>query len=218
MSLVETVYFKEPGKANSRDSLIIAKRRADELGIKDVVVTSYTGETGALAAEIFKGYNLIVVAGMVGFMEPNQDRMKPEYKKTIEESGDKILRACHSFGGLGRAVNKFNVIQVDEVIAQVLRLFRAGVKVACECAGMLADAGLIRTDREVVALGGTDGGRTPRWSCSPVIRTGSSICGSGRLSANLGTGISPSDKCVLPACVGLRRSDSKAVNAYIVFS
>ncbi len=51
------------------------------MGIKDVVVASYTGETGALAAEIFKGYNLIVVAGMVGFMEPNQDRMKPEYKK-----------------------------------------------------------------------------------------------------------------------------------------
>ncbi len=53
---------------------------------------------------------------------------------------------------------KFNTIQVDEVIAHVLRLFSAGVKVACECACMAADAGLIRTDREVVALGGTGGG------------------------------------------------------------
>jgi len=159
MSKVETVYFKDPGKVNSRDALIIAKRRADELGIKDLVVASYTGETGALAAEIFKGYNLIVVAGMVGFIEPNQDRMKPEYKKAIEENGGKILRACHSFGGLGRAVNKkFNAIQVDEIIAHVLRLFGAGVKVACECACMAADAGLIRTDREVMALGGNGGG------------------------------------------------------------
>jgi len=159
MSKVETVYFKDPGKVNSRDALIIAKRRADELGIKDLVVASYTGETGALAAETFKGYNLIVVAGMVGFIEPNQDRMKPEYKKAIEENGGKILRACHSFGGLGRAVNKkFNTIQVDEVIAHVLRLFGAGVKVACECACMAADAGLIKTDREVVALGGNGGG------------------------------------------------------------
>ena len=159
MSKVETVYFKDPGKVNSRDALIIAKRRADELGIKDLVVASYTGETGALAAETFKGYNLIVVAGMVGFIEPNQDRMKPEYKKAIEENGGKILRACHSFGGLGRAVNKkFNTIQVDEVIAYVLRLFGAGVKVACECACMAADAGLIKTDREVVALGGNGGG------------------------------------------------------------
>ncbi|MCX6648106.1 MAG: hypothetical protein NTV61_01775 [Candidatus Bathyarchaeota archaeon] len=159
MSKVETVYFKDPGKVNSRDALLIAKKRADELGIRDVVVASYTGETGALAAEVFKGYNLIVVAGMVGFMEPNQDRMKPEYKKAIEDNGGKILRACHSFGGLGRAVNKkFNAIQVDEVIAHVLRLFGAGVKVACECACMAADAGLIRTDREVVALGGNGAG------------------------------------------------------------
>ncbi|MDP2901187.1 MAG: pyruvate kinase alpha/beta domain-containing protein [Candidatus Bathyarchaeota archaeon] len=159
MSKVETVYFKDPGKVNSRDALLSAKRRADELGIKDLVVASYTGETGALAAEIFKGYNLIVVAGMVGFIEPNQDRMKPEYKKAIEENGGKILRACHSFGGLGRAVNKkFNAIQVDEIIAHVLRLFGAGVKVACECACMAADAGLIRTDREVMALGGNGGG------------------------------------------------------------
>lgn len=159
MSKVETTYFKEPGKVNSREALIIAKKRADELGLKDVVVASYTGETGALAAEIFKGYNLIVVAGMVGYLEPNQDRMKAEYKKTIEDSGGKIIRACHSFGALGRAVNKkFNAIQIDEIIAHVLRLFGAGVKVACECACMAADAGLIRTNQEVVSLGGNGGG------------------------------------------------------------
>jgi hypothetical protein len=159
MSKVETVYFSEPGKANSREALTLAKRRADELGIRDVIVASYSGETGAMAAEMFQGYNLVVVAGMVGFTEPNKDRMKPEYKKVIEESGGKILRACHAFGGLGRAVNKkFNTIQVDEIIAHVLRLFGAGVKVACECACMAADAGLIRTDREVIALGGTGSG------------------------------------------------------------
>jgi hypothetical protein len=159
MFKVETVYFSEPGKANSREALALAKRRADELGIRDIVVASYSGETGAMAAEMFEGYNLIVVAGMVGFMEPNQDRMKLEYKKVIEERGGKILHACHAFGGLGRAVNKkFNTIQVDEIIAHVLRLFGAGVKVACECTCMAADAGLVRTDKEVISLGGTVGG------------------------------------------------------------
>jgi hypothetical protein len=159
MNKVETTYFEEPGKVNSREALKIAKKRADELGLKDVVVASYTGETGALAAETFKGYNLIVVAGMVGFLEPNQDRMNSEHKKTIEDNGGKIIRACHGFGALGRAVNKkFNAIQIDEIIAHVLRLFGAGVKVACECACMAADAGLIRTDREVVSLGGNGGG------------------------------------------------------------
>jgi len=159
MSKVETTYFKELGKANSRETLLLAKKRADELGLRDIIVASYTGETGVLAAETFRGYNLIVVAGMVGYLEPNQDRMKPENKNLIEDNGGKILRACHSFGTLGRAVNKkFNTIQVDEIIAHVLRLFGAGVKVACECACMAADAGLIRTDREVVSIGGSGGG------------------------------------------------------------
>ena len=159
MSMVETVYFNEPGKMNSREAILLAKKRADQLGIRDVIVASYTGETGAIAAEVFKGYNLVVVAGMVGYVEPNQDRMKPEYRKAIEDNGGKIIRACHSFGGLGRAINKkFNTIQVDEVIAHVLRLFGAGVKVACECACMAADAGLIRTDREVISLGGNGTG------------------------------------------------------------
>lgn len=157
--ITETVYFDSIGAVNSRMALELAKKRSDTLGIRDVVVASYTGETGALASEIFRGYNLIVVAGMMGFIEPNQDRMKAEHKKTIEESGGKIIRACHSFGALGRAVNKkFNTIQIDEIIAHVLRLFGAGVKVACECACMAADAGLIRTDREVVSLGGNGAG------------------------------------------------------------
>ncbi len=159
MSKVETVYFKEPGKVNSHEALTIAKKRADELGIKDIVVASYTGEAGAIAAEIFMGYNLIVVAGMVGFIEPNQDRMKPENKNLIEERGGKIIRACHAFGGLGRAVNKkFNAIQVDEIIAHTLRLFGSGVKVACECACMAVDAGLIQSGKEVMSLGGNGGG------------------------------------------------------------
>jgi len=154
-----TVYFKEPGVVNTDETLRVAKERADELGIRNIVVASYTGETGVRASRVFKGYNLVVVAGMVGFMEPNQDRLLPENRRIIEEGGGKILRACHAFGGLGRAVNrKFGAIQVDEVIAHVLRLFGAGVKVACEVACMAADAGYFRTDKECVAIGGTGGG------------------------------------------------------------
>jgi hypothetical protein len=155
----ETVYFNGPGRVNSRETLLLAKRRADELGIRDIVVASYTGETGVVASELFRGYNLVIVAGMMGFMEPNQDRMLEENQKLIELNGGKILRACHAFGGLGRAVNKrFNTIEVDEIIAHVLRLFGAGVKVACEVACMAADAGFFRSGEEVVGIGGNGGG------------------------------------------------------------
>ena len=66
---------------------------------------------------------------------------------------------AYAFGTLGRAVHwKFGGIQVDEIIANVLRLFSQGVKVGCEIACMAVDAGLIRTDEETISIGGAGGG------------------------------------------------------------
>ena len=44
---------------------------------------------------------------------------------------------------------------MDEIIANVLRLFGQGVKVAGEVSCMAVDAGLLRTDEDAVAIGGT---------------------------------------------------------------
>ena len=155
----KVTYFEKPGYENTDLTLKLAKQRAEQLGIKNVVVASYTGYVGIKASEVFKGYNLIVVAGVVGFKEPNVHRLSQENRSKIEKNGGKILHAAHSFGTLGRAINrKFNTIQVDEIIAHVLRLFGQGTKVACEVTCMAADAGLIRTDEEAIGIGGTGGG------------------------------------------------------------
>ncbi len=156
---VQTVYFNEKGRVNTDRTLRLAKMRADELDIRNIVVASYTGYTGVKTSELFKGYNLVVVAGMVGFREPNESQMIPENLERMEGNGAKVVTALHAFGTLGRAVkNKFGVIQVDEIIAHVLRLFSQGVKVGCECACMAADAGMIRTDEEAISIGGSGGG------------------------------------------------------------
>ena len=155
----KTVYFREKGRVNTDETLRLAKERADALGIRNVVVASYTGETGVKASEVFEGFNLVVVAGVVGFREPDTSRLKEENRAVIEKNGGKIIHATHAFGTLGRAVHrKFGAIQVDEIIAHVLRLFSQGVKVGCEVACMGVDAGLIRTDEEAVAIGGSGGG------------------------------------------------------------
>jgi hypothetical protein len=155
----QVVYFAQAGKVNTDETLKLARKRADALGIRNVVVASYTGETGAKAAEVFKGLNLVVVAGVVGFTEPNVYRMTPENRLTIEKNGGKIIMAAHAFGTLGRAVHrKFGAIQVDEIIANVLRLFGSGLKVGCEITCMATDAGYFRTDEEAIAIGGTGGG------------------------------------------------------------
>ncbi|MBW2027480.1 MAG: hypothetical protein JRH06_02045 [Deltaproteobacteria bacterium] len=153
---VRTVYFEKRGPENTVGTLELAKERADALGLEDVVVASLSGDTGARASEVFKGYNFVVVAGVVGFREPNKVRLLDKNRAVIEKNGGKIIFAGHAFGMLGRAVkNKFGAIQVDELIAQVLRLFGSGVKVGCEVTCMAVDAGLVASGKEVIAIGGS---------------------------------------------------------------
>ena len=155
----KTVYFGGRGPEYTEETLRLAKERAEALGIRDVVVASYTGETGAKACRVFEGYNVVVVAGVYGFREPNQVRMQPDHGATIERYGGRILYTGHAFGMLGRSVNRrFGAIQVDEVIAHVLRLFSQGLKVGCEISCMAADAGLIRSGEEAIAIGGSGRG------------------------------------------------------------
>lgn len=153
----ETTYFRKEkrGSQETDETLRLVKRRADELGITGIVVASLRGESARKALEVFEGYNLIVVTGVA---EDNQQRFPADLREDIEAKGGKVITAAHAFGTLGRAVNKrFGVIQVDEIIAHVLRLFSAGVKVALEIACMAVDAGYLRTDEEVISIGGQGG-------------------------------------------------------------
>jgi hypothetical protein len=53
---------------------------------------------------------------------------------------------------------KFSMYLFEEVVANTLRIFGQGMKVACEITLMAADAGLIRTDEDAIAMGGTGKG------------------------------------------------------------
>ena len=156
----KTVYFEKPGPENTNETLRLAKERAESINIKNIVVASTTGATGVKVSEIFgEGYNLVVVTHVTGFREPNVQELTPENRAILEERGVKIVTAAHSFGGIGRAVHKkFGSVQIDGVIAQVLRLFGQGMKVACEVACMATDAGFIRTDEDAISIGGTSRG------------------------------------------------------------
>jgi len=108
------VYFEQPGPKNTEQTLKLAKERAQTLDIKNIVVASTTGETGAKASQIFKDYNLTVVTHVTGFIGLNVQELHQNNQKTIENNGAKILTTTHAFGTLGRAVNKkFGTIQVD---------------------------------------------------------------------------------------------------------
>jgi hypothetical protein len=159
MMEIQSVYFPEPGSANTEKTLEVAKKRAEELGIKTIVVASTSGETGVKAVKLLANYRVVVVTHATGFPTPDVQELTEQNRAKILEKGGTILTTTHAFGGVGRAVRRrFQTYQVDEIIAQTLRVFGQGAKVACEIALMAADAGLIRTDEEVVSIGGTASG------------------------------------------------------------
>ena len=156
---VQSVYFPEPGSVNTEETLKMAKRRAEELGIKSVVVASTSGETGLKALKMFANYRVVVVTHAAGFPTADVQELTQSNRSEILEKGGMILTATHAFGGVGRAVRRrLNTYQVDEIMAHTLKVFGQGTKVACEIVLMAADAGLIRTDEEIISIGGTGSG------------------------------------------------------------
>lgn len=161
MSSVEkkTVYFEEAGEQNTDTLLKVAREYVEKEDIKDIVVASTTGQTGAKAAKIFRGRNVVVVTHCFGFQESGKNEFQEQYKKEILTSRAKIFTGVHALSSAERAIRKdFGTIQPLELMANVLRRMGEGTKVCVEITLMAADAGLIPTDRDIVAIAGTGRG------------------------------------------------------------
>lgn len=164
----KTVYFENLGVVNTDETLRIAKERADELGIKKIVIASTTGYAGVKAVDVFKGKTVIIVTHSAGFKEPNTQELTEENRKIIESKGGILVTAAHAFGGLSRMMRQSSIPEapttyiVGDIVASTLRIFGQGMKVACEIAVMACDAGLVRTDEDIISIAGTgaaDAGR-----------------------------------------------------------
>jgi hypothetical protein len=155
----KTVYFNEAGEQNTDALLKIVKEYINKEKIDNVIVATSTGETGAKAAKIFKGNNIVVVTHCYGFQQPGKFELQEEFKKEILSNGAKIFTGTHALSGAERAVRKtFGTLEPLELIANTLRLIGEGTKVCVEITLMAADAGLIPADQDVVAIAGTGKG------------------------------------------------------------
>ena len=152
----EVLYFEEPGEHNTQETLDSGLKWAQKHDVKNIIVPSTRGITGVKAADVFKGYDLVVVTHHTGFREPGHQELENDAKTKILGLGAKILTATHALSGVERAIRKQLETQGPVLVAaNTLRLFGQGTKVAVEIALMAADAGLIPVDRPVLCFGGT---------------------------------------------------------------
>ncbi len=148
-------HFEEPGRINTQQTLEFAYDRGKELGLNEVVIASSTGQSAYKALEIFKGFKIIAVTYHCGFKEPFQKSMKDDVRKDLEEEGVRVIEATHALSGVERSIAKrYTGSYPVLLIADTLRLFGQGTKVAVEVSIMAADGGAL-TGNDIIAIGGT---------------------------------------------------------------
>ena len=164
-----TIYFEQPGKENTLTVFEVVNRRAKELGIKTVVIASTTGETAVQAVNNLKGVKVVAIGHRMGSRVPNVQAFTAENKALVESKGGTVFNGTHLFSGLsGAMAKKFSTHIIGDVIASTLRMFGNGMKVVCEISCEAADAGLVRTDEDIIVIGGSSRGADTAVVMQPV--------------------------------------------------
>ncbi|MHA2394322.1 MAG: pyruvate kinase alpha/beta domain-containing protein [Promethearchaeota archaeon] len=157
---MEQTIFENPGVENTDAALDLALETAKELNIKKVIIASTKGSTAVKAGEKFEGsgIELIAVAHQYGRREVGKTEFASENLEKAERLGVKVHFATDLLTAtVGAFREKFGG-GFFGIVADTLRMFGQGMKVAVEISIMACDAGLVSSDEEVVAVAGTGGG------------------------------------------------------------
>lgn len=164
----EVKYWDKPGKVNTGATIRIALKRAEELGITHLVVASCSGFTVKEILRKTKKMSIVMITQQAGFSIPGKCKLQKKVADRLTQQGVAIYTGTHFFGGIGRAVRlKFGGLEIDELVANTLRIFGQGVKVAVEIAVMALDAGLVPYGKEIISMGGYDQGADTAIVCVP---------------------------------------------------
>ncbi len=130
-------YFKDMGITNTDETLRIAKRRADEAGVKTLLIASTYGHTAEKALKLFgAGYSIIFVGG-------NKEDFPDElYRRLVNGGHRAVFNSDYDFS-------------YPEDAWEILRRFCEGMKVCVEMTLIATDLGMLATGEEVIAVAGT---------------------------------------------------------------
>ena len=132
------VYFEKAGKVNTEKTLVLAKKRGQELGIKNVVLASTHGYTAQIALKIFENTNVKFIT-----IGTNRELFSGGLLQSLEEK-------------------KLPVIFTNEVeytypqlMRNALKKLSEGMKVCMEIGMAAREKKLIPKEEEVIAIAGT---------------------------------------------------------------
>ncbi len=152
-------YFENPGIENTDKLIELVKERKEELNIDYIVIASASGSSGVKFAQKIGNANIVNVTHHAGFRGGDELEITAANREKLEDLDVEIYAGSHALSGVGRGIsNKFKGVTPVEVIAETLRMFSQGIKVCVEISIMAADGGLIPTDSEIIAIGGTGTG------------------------------------------------------------
>ncbi|MGB3907618.1 MAG: pyruvate kinase alpha/beta domain-containing protein [Methanomethylovorans sp.] len=158
------IYLESTGKENTQLIIDAALKRAEELGIGQIVVSSTTGYTAREIAKAAKGkmLKIVCVSHQYGVKEDGKWEMDADTLKELQDMEVEVVTQSHLFSGIERAIsNKLGGASRTDVISNTLRsLFGQGFKVVVEITMMAADSGKIPVTpgTEIIAIAGTGHG------------------------------------------------------------
>ena len=146
---VDVKYFATPGRENTGKTLELVKKRAEELGIKNVVLASTRGFTAEKAFDAFKETDITLTIVGIG-----RDSFPKDLYGKLEEEGHNVV------------FSRETEYDYPDLVKAAYRRFCEGVKVAPEIAMIAAQKGLVSTDEEVISIG--------KWDTALVIKPSTS--------------------------------------------
>lgn len=168
-------YFDNEGMENTEKVIELVRQRLENSDIKYVVVASASGKSALQLADALEDLDvkIINVTHHAGFTGPNELDIADEMREKLNEKGITTFVGSHALSGVGRGItNKFGGINPSDIIAETLRMFSHGIKVAAEISIMTADAGLIPVGEEIIAIGGRAHGLDSAAVLTPANMTG----------------------------------------------
>ena len=140
---MQTVYFETGGKHNTQETLNLAKEKALELEIKNVVIASMRGQTAEKAIDVFKDTDIKLTIVGCNYGCNGCPTFSKDIQKKVETAGHRVIFVAEGS------------IPYPEEAQLAYRRICEGLKVCVHLAMAMAERELVPSGEEIIAVAGT---------------------------------------------------------------